>query len=57
MAPSDGNIAAPMEPVATDDVFEVDPGSFPRSRSDPGPEKVMKPRINSLRRGFFMSAR
>jgi hypothetical protein len=42
-----------MEPVATDDVFEADPGGFPRSRSEPVQIKVMKPRIISLRRGFF----
>jgi hypothetical protein len=41
MAPSDGNIAAPMEPVATDDVFEADPGSFPRSRSEPRSNKKL----------------
>jgi hypothetical protein len=32
-----------MEPVATDDVFEADPGGFPRSRSEPrSQKKVMK---------------
>ena len=46
-----------MEPVATDDVFEADPGGFPRSRSEPVQIKVMKPRIISLRRGFFMFGR
>ena len=46
-----------MEPVATDDVFGADPGASPVAVRNPGPEKVMKPRIISLRRGFFMSAR
>ena len=41
-------------PVASH-VFRRGPGGFPHSRSDPGPEKVMKPRIISLRRGFFIS--
>ena len=46
-----------MEPVGTDDVLWGGPGGFPRSRSEPRSEKVMKPRIISLRRGFFVSAR
>ena len=41
-------------PVASH-VFRRGPGGFPHSHSDPGPEKVMKPRIISLRRGFFIS--
>jgi len=28
-----------MEPVATGDVFEADPGGFPRSRSEPRSRK------------------
>ena len=43
-----------MEPVATDDVFGADPGASPVAVRNPGPEKVMKPRIISLRRGFFI---
>ena len=46
-----------MEPVATEDVFQADPGASPVAIRNLGPEKVMKPRIFSLRRGFFMSAR
>jgi hypothetical protein len=30
-----------MEPVATDDVFEADPGGFPRSRSEPRSRKKL----------------
>jgi hypothetical protein len=36
----------------TDDVFGAD---LPRAVRNPGPEKVMKPRMISLRRGFFIS--
>ena len=40
-----------MEPVATDDVFEADPGGFPpQPFGTPVQKKVMKPRIISLRR-------
>jgi hypothetical protein len=34
-----------MEPVGTDDVFGADPGASPVAVRNPGPEKVMKPRI------------
>ena len=44
-----------MEPAGSSNVFRRGPGGFPHSHSDPGPEKVMKPRIISLRRGFFIS--
>jgi hypothetical protein len=44
-----------MEPVATDDVFGADLGASPVAVRNPGPEKVMKPRMISLRRGFFIS--
>jgi hypothetical protein len=44
--------------VATDDVFEADPGGFPRRPfGTPVQKKVTKPRTISLHRGFFMSAR
>ena len=46
-----------VEPLATEDVFGADLGASPVAVRNPGPEKVMKPRIMSLRRGFFMSAR
>jgi hypothetical protein len=42
-----------MEPVTTDNVFVA--RGFPRSRSEPRSRKVMKPRMISLRRGFFIS--
>ena len=39
----------------TDDVFGADLGASPVAVRNPGPEKVMKPRMISLRRGFFIS--
>ena len=42
-----------MEPVATDDVFEADPGGFPHSRSDPGPEKSYEAPDNFPAPGLF----
>ena len=44
-----------MEPVATDDVFGAGLGASPLAVRNPGPEKVMKPRMISLCRGFFIS--
>ena len=42
--------------VATETFSRRTLGAFPRSRSEPRfQKKVMKPRIISLRRGFFMS--
>ena len=42
-----------MEPVATDDVFEADPGGFPLAVRNPGPEKSYEAPDNFPAPGFF----